>query len=97
MLIGLLSCLFLGVAGSDVRAEEPAARFLAALRERGYYDVALHYLDGAAKSDIVSEAFRKKVVFEKASILIDSVRTIRNPDDQAERLDEAAASSSRSA
>ena len=89
MLIGLLSCLFLGVAGSDVRAEEPAARFLAALRERGYYDVALHYLDGAAKSDIVSEAFRKKVVFEKASILIDSVRTIRNPDDQAERLDEA--------
>ena len=89
VLVGLLSCLFLGVVGSDVRAEEPAARFLAALRERGYYDVALHYLDGAAKSDAVSDAFKKKVVFEKASILIDSVRTIRSPDAQAKRLDEA--------
>jgi hypothetical protein len=79
--------LFAPVAA--LQAQEPAQKFLDALRERGYFDVAIHYLDGAGESAAVPEAFRKKVPFEKAQILIDSVGSIRNPDEQEKRLNEA--------
>jgi len=74
LLVAVLACLGLLFADSNARADEPAGRFLQALRERGYYDVAIHYLDGVAESSSVSDAFKKKVAFEKASVLIESVR-----------------------
>ncbi len=44
------SCLLLlitsGVFAGPILADEPAEAFLEALRERGYYDVAIDYLDG---------------------------------------------------
>lgn len=89
LLVGVLACLGLLFADSDARADEPAGKFLEALRERGYYDVAIHYLDGVGQSSSVSDAFKKKVAFEKATVLIESVRSIRNPDDQSTRLDKA--------
>ena len=84
--LSLVSLISLFADSALLRAEEPAEKFLNALRERGYYNVAIHYLDGAAQSKAVPEAFRKKVSFEKAQILIDSVGNIRNPEKQEERL-----------
>ena len=87
--LSLVSLISLFADSALLRAEEPAEKFLNALRERGYYNVAIHYLDGAAQSKAVPEAFRKKVSFEKAQILIDSVGNIRNPEKQEERLNAA--------
>jgi len=89
LLVAMLACLGFLFVYSDAKADEPAGKFLQALRERGYYDVAIHYLDGVGQSGTVSDAFKKKVTFEKATVLIESVRSIRNADDQALRLDEA--------
>ncbi len=87
--ICLLVSLIQLVAVSDLRADEPAEKFLNALRERGYFQAALHYLDGAGQSAVVPEDFRKRVAFEKAKILIDSVASIRKSDEISKRLDQA--------
>ena len=89
ILMAMLACLGSMFANSVAKAEEPAEKYLKALRDRGYYDVAIHYLDGVAQSNAVSDAFKKRVVFEKAAVLIESVRAIRSSDEQARRLDEA--------
>lgn len=89
ILMAMLACLGSMFTNSVAKAEEPAEKYLKALRDRGYYDVAIHYLDGVAQSNAVSDAFKKRVVFEKAAVLIESVRAIRSSDEQARRLDEA--------
>ena len=40
-------------------ADEPAERFLQALRENGYYDIALDYLESISDSPAVSDDFKK--------------------------------------
>ena len=54
-------------------ADEPAARFLSALRDKGYYDIALEYLDKAKTDPKVSKQFRDRIKYEKAIVLIDQV------------------------
>ena len=54
-------------------ADEPAARFVNALREKGYYDIALEYLDKAKNNPNVSEGYRKRIKFEKATIIVDQI------------------------
>ena len=70
-------------------AEEPAERFLEALRENGYYDIALDYLETISNSPAVSEDFKKVLPFEKAETLIKSTANIRNVDEWESVLDEA--------
>jgi hypothetical protein len=71
-----------------VSAEEPAEEFLQALREVGYFDVAIRYLDGAADSELVNPEFRKKIPYEKSKTLFNSIKTIRDPELQEKRLNE---------
>lgn len=77
------------VPSPNAFADEPAEQFLQALRDRGYFDIAIHYLDGVASSSSVPDAFKKRIAFEKAQILIDSVGSIRNPEKQETRLNQA--------
>ena len=70
-------------------ADEPAERFLQALRENGYYDIALDYLESISDSPAVSDDFKKILPFEKAETLIKSTADIRNIDEWEKRLDEA--------
>ena len=70
-------------------ADEPAERFLQALRENGYYDIALDYLESISDSPAVSDDFKKILPFEKAETLIKSTAGIRNIDEWEKRLDEA--------
>ena len=85
----IFPALVIFVSGAEIAAEEPAEKFLKALRDRGYFDVAIRYLDGVGDSDVVPEAFKKRVKFEKAQILIDSVASVRNLKEQDRRLDES--------
>ena len=68
--ICLVACL---VGTQSLSADEPAARFLNALRDKGYYDIALEYLEKAKVDPNVNEKFRKRIKYEKAIVLIDQV------------------------
>lgn len=68
--ICLVACL---VGTQGLSADEPAARFLNALRDKGYYDIALEYLEKAKVDPNVNEQFRKRIKYEKAIVLIDQV------------------------
>ena len=66
-LLGIgLWCLLL--TGGVFAAEEPE-RFLAQLRDRGYFDTASDYLDFIATTDLVDDAFKQSIPFEQAVTL----------------------------
>ena len=89
----ILGALLTGVVllgGAPISADEPSKAFLTALREAGFFDQALRYLEhSAGPQSRAPQSFRKTIPFEKAQTLIDSTRFIRKPDEQAARLDEA--------
>ncbi|MEM7457076.1 MAG: hypothetical protein AAF456_22225 [Planctomycetota bacterium] len=70
-------------------AEEPAVEFLNALRDRGYFDVAIDYLTEMENSPLATEEFKRILPFEKAQTLISSTGSVRDLDILEQRLDEA--------
>lgn len=70
-------------------AEEPAEKFLNALREAGYHDVALEYLTEIESNQNLTPEFREALPFEKANTLIKSVATLRDAKEWERRLDDA--------
>ena len=62
---------------------------LEALRERGYYDVAMDYLNSLENSDLISPEFRKTLPFEKAQTLISSTDKMGDLNLVDSRLDQA--------
>ena len=77
------------MAATPVNADEPAKQFLDALRENGYYDVALDYLDSIEQSDLITDGFREALSFERAETLISSVVKLRDLKLIDQRLDAA--------
>ena len=75
------------VATQGLFADEPAARFLDALRDKGYYDIALEYLDKAKDDPKVPSGFRRRIGFEKASILVNQVSQLRDRKEIDAQLD----------
>ena len=76
-----------GLVAVPIFADEPAEAFLEALRERGYYDVAIDYLNGLDNSDLISAQFRKTLPFEKAQTLISSTQNMGDMNLVEVRLD----------
>ena len=74
---------------ATAKAEEPAQAFLEALRDNGYYDVAIDYLDELEKGDLITDEFRSSLPFEKAEVLIGSTKELRDLEVIETRLDEA--------
>jgi cellulose synthase operon protein C len=83
----LCFCFPCGIRGAF--ADEPVERFLNALKENGYYDVALEYLESVDRRNLIDEDFRRVLAFEKAEILIASVSTLRDAKLRDARLNEA--------
>ncbi len=88
-LLIFVSLLCLKFACWPVLVEEPGEAFLEALRERGYFDVALDYLKEMESSELASDEFRATLPFEKAQTLISSTGRIRNREQLEERLAQA--------
>ena len=81
-------CLVVLLVGTrGLYADEPAARFLEALRDKGYYDIALEYLDKAKDDPNVPSSFRKRINYEKASILVDQSNQLRDRKEKDAQLD----------
>ena len=77
------------IGAQSLVADEPAARFVNALREKGYYDIALEYLEKAKNNPNVAEDYRKRIKFEKAAVLVDQVGQISDRKKIATQLDTA--------
>lgn len=87
----LIGMLGLGLAGPvpPTPSAEPAAEFLQALRERGYHDAALDYLERLKTSALVPAEFREVLLYEIGTTLIDASRTQRDLTLREKQLDEA--------
>ena len=68
--------LFFG--SMTARAEEPIEPFLRALQERGYFGVALRYIERMATSDLASSGFKEEIEYRRGMLLVDSARSTKN-------------------
>ena len=74
---------------SWVSAEEPARAFLKGLRDRGYHDVAIAYLDQLKTSRLAPDDLKSTILYEKSLLLIDGSRKQRDPQVRTEQLNQA--------
>ena len=72
-------------------AEEPAAKFLQSLKESGYYDEALKYLEVSAQRNRLPESMKADLGLEKIMILqlsLEQVRTAKDLDDKLAQVEQ---------
>jgi len=82
----VLSSLLLGVHAafgipSQAVAEEPAAKFLQRLKEEGYYDQALKYLDLSVQKNRLPASMKEDIGLEKVMLLQMSLAEVRTAKD----------------
>ncbi len=70
-------------------SDELNEKFLQALKDRQYFDVALDYLAEMESSRLASDDFKKTIPFERAQTLIQSTSRIRDLVQLEKRLQEA--------
>ncbi len=87
----VLVVVAVGPLGSARGGDDPrfAEGFAEGLRSRGYYDLALEYLDDLRKSPEVPAEFRKTLDFQEARVLIEAARRDNDPEARRDRLDRA--------
>ena len=90
---GLLSCLlsglvFLPLTGhfQVAMADEPAAKFLQSLKDSGYYDEALKYLEVSAQRNRLPESMKADLGLEKIMLLQLSLAEVRTSKDLDQKL-----------
>lgn len=77
-------------SGAVAHAADLSLDFVQGLRARGYYDVALSYLEDLAGDASVPADVKAVIPFERAVTLVEHSRTLRTPEAQEEALDRAA-------
>ena len=87
----VLSSLLLGVHAalgvpSQAVAEEPAAKFLQRLKEEGYYDQALKYLDLSVQQNRLPASMKEDIGLEKVMLLQMSLMEVRTAKDLDTKL-----------
>lgn len=85
---GVAACLTVFASGS-ASGVEPARQFLQGLRERGYYDTAIDYLNMLKASKLAPADFQDTVHFELGTTLIEASRSQRDLALREKQLNEA--------
>lgn len=70
-------------------ASEPAREFLQGLRDRGYYDTAVEYLNSMKTSKLAPVELKESLLYELGSTLIEASRLQRDVALREKQLDEA--------
>ncbi|MCH7728546.1 MAG: hypothetical protein IH991_19000, partial [Planctomycetes bacterium] len=83
----VVACLL--AATRTAVAEEPAQDFLEGLRERGYFDTAIEYLDSVKDSKFVTPSFKRTIAYEKGVTLVQGAHFVNDPVLRGKQLDEA--------
>ncbi len=89
ILLPVFVFIFLGgglITQCVCNAEEPAEKFLRALVNERFYDVAADYLKNAQDSELIPEDFRAKIPYERAKILVRSAASDRDPRAREEKF-----------
>ena len=86
----LIAGLWLWLAGPALAAE-PMQAFVEGLRDRGYYDTALSYIDLMEQQGKLPAELKQLLPYERAQTLLSSARDLNNVDAQRQRLDAAEA------
>ncbi len=92
ILASTLAVAALLASAPDARAvDDPrfAADFVQGLREKGYYDLALEYLDLLRKDPATPADTRKSIEYEEGRTLIEAATHASDPDSSKEKLDQA--------
>lgn len=71
---------------APIRAEEPAQQFLDGLMGRGYYDVALDYLEWLDGSSLAPAEFKDALLYLQGDVLISAARYQRDSKIRAQQL-----------
>ncbi len=72
-------------------AAEPILPFIEGLRDRGYYDITLVYLDKLEQRSDLPTDIKERIPYERAQTLLASVRELSSVDAQRQQLDAAEA------
>ena len=90
-LLAIVCGLLIGLTAPAVRlqAEEPVGAFLTALRERGYFELAIAYLERHAASSLASPEFRQILPYEQGVTLIQAALAQRQLSQKLVYLDRA--------
>ena len=78
-----------GLMAGAARGEEPAEGFLEALRDHGYYDAALMYLDRIDGSDQIPAALQAELEFQRGVTLLQAATLVRDRRSRERMLNEA--------
>jgi len=89
LLAGLMTAGLLCTFAAKAAASEEARRFLAGLRERGYFDTALDFLEMARNDPKVDKQFKDSLDYEAGLTMIDDSRMGRVTSVREKRLSEA--------
>ena len=65
-----MALIALAVAPAVLRSDEPVEAFLTALRDRGYYELAVAYLDGLASRSFLSPGIQQTLKYEQGTTLV---------------------------
>ncbi len=89
-----LFCFFAIVIGSNVTvvADEPVLEFIQGLRQLGYYDTALQYLESVEARPNIPAEVKQVISYERAQILLENAKKLKNLNDQRKQLDASQAS-----
>lgn len=84
--IAFVGCI---LVTANVHAEEPIEQFLSALQAKGYFDVAIDYIDRMADSTLAPNSFKQEVGYRRGMVLVNSARATRNSATRRANLDRA--------
>lgn len=71
----IVSLAWFSLSGQPAMAVEEAEKFLEGLRERGYHDMAVEYLEQVKDSPLVSDEFKKTILYEQGVTLVAAARS----------------------
>ncbi len=83
-LVGILAVILLSSTAAN--ADEPAKRFLKRLREEGYYDQGLKYLEISAAKNRLPANMMADLPLERVILMQESLRTVKTPQQRDERM-----------
>jgi len=82
----LLPCV---LAPTVTNGEEPAEKFLEGLKQRGYHDMAVDYLEQLDGSNLIDQRFKQKLKYEKGVTIVEAARQERDLNVRAKALNDA--------
>jgi hypothetical protein len=89
----LANCLVMGFCLlcelPSAQGDEPVEQYIQGLKERGYFDSALAYLEASAAKGTITAELRERLDYERAAILVEGLRIVQDENQRNENLDQA--------